>query len=69
MTWSIHLASSVAYIDALSLGTTDSSKSTADKSRNCNYTLSFAHFVLRSVEIMVASVAKLLILDRIVLCT
>jgi hypothetical protein len=69
VTWSIHLASSVAYIDALSLGTTDSSKSSTVKSRNCNYTLSFAHFVLRSVEFMVASVAKLLIQDRIVSCT
>jgi hypothetical protein len=66
VTWSIHLASSVAYIDALSLGTTDSSKSTADKSRN--YMLSSAYFVLRAFEFMVVSVAKLLILDRIVLC-
>ena len=62
VTWSIHLASSVAYIDALSLGTADSSKSSADNSRN--YTLTSAYFVLRSVEFTVVSVAKLLILDR-----
>jgi hypothetical protein len=62
ITWSLYLAADVLYIDALSLGTNDPGKSSAEL--GANYTLYAAFLVFKSLAFVFVSVAKLMVLDR-----
>ena len=60
--WSFYLAAAIFYIDALSLGAADRSKSSAELASN--YRMHSAFIVFKVLAFVFVSMAKLLVLDR-----